>query len=274
MPEPPRPAGTAEQLGRRTALREELHRAFTSPYEAPVVVLVNGLLVTGCWFLLPSDSVFRVHAAWFFPLALASWMISDVPATNVLGSDYAQMSRVLDRTPELRRRLAAKTLVLWLLVVPICMLVALGIAFSGSDGSGLTVPATVAALITVPFGTLAISGWLGTRWPYHALPLRERWVHRRPYRRMVVRWLVLVFIPYLIVPVIAALLLLPVVAGWRLTSDSGSWWPSSDRAFAVGALCLALIAALAWLGGRAMTVRSVARHSTELRSFLDDPHMG
>src|SRR3954463_16508060 len=79
------------RLGWRAALQAELHRAFTSPFEAPVVVLVNGLLVTGAWFLFPSDSVFRIHAAWFFPLALASWMLSDVPATNVLGSDSARM---------------------------------------------------------------------------------------------------------------------------------------------------------------------------------------
>ena len=266
------PPEQAARLPFRTALRAELHRAFAPPYEAPVVVVVNGLLVTGAWFLLPDDSVFRVHTAWFFPLALASWMLSDVPATNVLGSDSARMSLALDRTPELRRRLDAKNVVLWLLVVPVCVLIAIGVAFAGSDGSVLTVLATIVALVTVPFGTLAFAGWLGTRWPYHVLPLRVRWKHRRPYRRMVVRWLVLVFIPYLFVPLIAGLLLLPVLAGWRLTS--GSWSPTSDRAFALGALALAVIAVLAWLAGRAITLRSVGRRTAELRTFLDDQYRG
>src|SRR3954449_7590703 len=40
---------TVGRLGWRAALQAELHRAFTSPFEAPVVVLVNGLLVTGAW---------------------------------------------------------------------------------------------------------------------------------------------------------------------------------------------------------------------------------
>jgi hypothetical protein len=256
--------------GRPAALRAELRRAFTPPYEAPTAVVVNGLLMSGAWFLLPTDSLFRVHSAWFFPLALASWMLADVPATNVLGSDPTRMSAALGRKSELRRRLTAKTLVLWLLVVPICVCVT--IALARRDEPILAVLATMAALITIPFGTLAVAAWLGVLYPYHVIPLRVRWRNRRPYRRMIVRWLVLILMPYLYVPLIEGLLLLPVLAGWRLIT--GSWSPTTDNAFAAGALALALISVVAWLVGRAVTLRLVRRRTTELRSFLGDPSRG
>jgi hypothetical protein len=72
------------------AVRAEFRRALRPPYETPGVVVGNGLLMTACWALLPAsvvNSVFRFHGALAFALVLASWMYSDVPATNLLGGD-------------------------------------------------------------------------------------------------------------------------------------------------------------------------------------------
>src|SRR5215470_20302370 len=108
------------------ALRAEWHRATRPPYETPSVVVGNGLLMTACWALLPASvvgSVFRFHGALAFALVLASWMYSDVPATNLLGGDAARGVAALGDPATLRRMWYAKNLVLWALVTPLCTLV-------------------------------------------------------------------------------------------------------------------------------------------------------
>src|SRR5664279_1917925 len=91
------------------AIRAQFGRSFRSPYETPIVVVANGLLMTGAWFLLPSPNVlFTLHGALAFPMILASWMFSDVPATNVLGPDPGRAMTALTDPTTLRRLLYAK----------------------------------------------------------------------------------------------------------------------------------------------------------------------
>ena len=64
-----------------------------------MVVAVNGVLVTAAWLWLPlplQDLVFTLHGALAFPVVLATWMLADVPATNVLGSDADRVLATLD----------------------------------------------------------------------------------------------------------------------------------------------------------------------------------
>ena len=58
-------------------LKRELRRALHPPFETPLVVVFNGLLMTGAWFLLPTaaqDALFTIHGSWAFALVLSSWM--------------------------------------------------------------------------------------------------------------------------------------------------------------------------------------------------------
>ncbi len=64
--------------------------------------------------------------------------------------------------------------------VPLCMAITLGIALDDHDYLGLLV--ALITLAVIPFGPLAISAWVGVRFPYHPIPLRERWGHRRSWR--------------------------------------------------------------------------------------------
>ena len=264
-------AGVVPPASLAAGVTAEWRRAFRPPYEAPAVVAINGLLMTGAWFLLPPDWFFRVHTARVFPIILAVWMLADVPATNVLGSDPRRMSAVLDSPGDLPRMLTAKNLVLWLLVAPICVVVALVVAVL-TQATLLSTMATIAAITIVPFGTLGVAAWLGILFPYHALPVRYRWQHRRPYGRMILRWALLVVIPYGLVPLIATVIILPVLSGWRLSS--GSWATASDGAFALGVVIVAAVASAAWFGGHAVGTRLAARRAQALRGFLDDPLRG
>src|SRR5271157_3295539 len=83
----------------RHAVRVEFGRAFHAPYEVPIVIAVNGLLMTGLWFLLPphwKDALFSLHGTLAFAMVLAAWMLSDVPATNLLGPDARRVVAALD----------------------------------------------------------------------------------------------------------------------------------------------------------------------------------
>ncbi len=255
-----------------TAARTELRRVFTAPYEAPIVVAVNGLLMAGAWFLLPPDWFFRVHAAWVFPLSLATWMLADVPATNVLGSDARRMAAVLDRRHDLLRLLVARNVVLWLLVVPICVVVAL-VDGALTHASALTTVATVGALALLPTGTLGIAAWLGVLFPYHPMPLAVRWEQRRRFWPIIGRWTALVLLPYVLVPLIATVIYAPVVLAWYVYAG-GSWQATSDGELAVLFALAGVIAVVAWRGGHAVSVRLAATRSVPLRAFLADERRG
>lgn len=257
--------------GLRPAFRDELRRVLSPPYEAPVVVVVNGLLMAGAWFFLPPDWLFRFHTARVFPLVLATWMYADVPATNVLGTDAAHMAALLDDPVGLRRALGTRAVVLWSLVTPICVLVALVTGIS-QDESALAVAATVGILAVLPLGALAIAQWLGIMFPYHALPLRVRWEHRHEVGRMGIRWATLVLLPYAWVPALASLLLAPALLFWRAVGTS--WGAASDLLLLVGLLLLAALALAAWRAGLAVSLRLVRRRLARLRLRLADPLSG
>jgi len=111
----------------REALRAEFGRALRPPYETPAVVVMNGLLMTGAWLLLPRSWFFDFTGTMAFPIILAGWMYADVPATNVFGPDSRRILAAFDDGRELRLLLFAKNAVLWLFVTPLCIAIAFGL---------------------------------------------------------------------------------------------------------------------------------------------------
>ena len=72
-----------------------------------------------------------------------------------------------------RRLLYGKNIVLWALVTPVCLVVAL---VNGIFSHNLL--ATLYSVIwigVVPFGVLGLSGIVGIRFPYHPLPIRYQY---------------------------------------------------------------------------------------------------
>ncbi len=254
------------------AVRAEFGRAFHPPFEVPFVVLVNGLLMTGAWFLLPENLFFRLHGALAFPMILASWMLSDVPATNVLGGDRVRMGAALGDPVLLRRLLVAKNLVLWLLIVPICTAIAVVVGIV--DGEPVGAAFTVVFVVVVPLGSLGAAAWLGIWFPYHPIPLKQRWENRRPLGRMVVRWVTLVLLPYGYVPMLSVLVMVPTLAVWWWANGLDGSTRLSDATFGLGVLVACGVAPVAWLGGHALGLRMVARRRRVLAETLADPLYG
>ena len=276
----PMAAGTAEPMGElvelpanlRQAFRAELARAFHSPYETPIVVLVNGLLTTLAWFLIPNSGLFTLHGALAFPIVLASWMYSDVPATNVYGPDARRVLAALDEPKALFRLLVAKSAVLWLLVVPICSTIAL--VLGAKEGRPVSTGFTIFWVAIAPLGALGLCSWVGVRFPYHPLPLKVRWAKRGRFRQMIVRWTLLAASPYVVFPWLAALVALPSAWIWGLFSEPGGLQRIPDRDFALGVIVGCVVAGFAWYFGLRYAVRLSLRRRAQLEAFLADPDLG
>lgn len=249
-----------------TAVRAELAHAFRAPYEIPLVVVGNGLLVVILWFSPLSRIMFSLHGALAFPIVLGSWMYADVPATNVVGSDR-RMLEVLDDEPTLMRMLAAKSAVLWIFVAPLCVLIALIIGTV--DARPAAVLWTVIVIAVVPLGALALSDCVGILWPYRAVSLRHRWQDRRNLRTQV-RWLVLICLPYAVVPAVIVLMAMPALGWWRLETG-GTQGQASDVLLAEVALVACATSLVMWFVGRAASRRLLRRRREHLRAYLADP---
>ena len=259
----------------RVAVQQEFARARRAPYETFITVAVNGALMSSAWFFLPKDlkdKVFTLHGTLAFALVLAAWMYSDVPATNVLGPDAQRTAAALDHPVMLRRLLYGKNIVLWALVTPVCLVVAL---VNGILSHNLL--ATLYSVVwigVVPFGVLGLSGIVGIRFPYHPLPLRYRWEHRRPRRRMLWRWIALVVTPYGLVPLLGVVVMAPSLLLWGLTSTHGisQKLPDNDLGWGVALACG--VAAVCSFGGHRIGAWLAHRRRDELISFLTDPTRG
>lgn len=258
------------------AVRAEFRRALHPPYETLSVVFGNGAIMAICWTLLPASVVaflFTFHGPLAFALVLASWMYSDVPATNLLGGDATRSVAALSDARELRRMWYAKNAVLWLLVTPICAVVAVGIGIV--EGRLATTALTIVWIATVPLGALGFSAWLGVWWPYHPLPLKYRWARRHRWRTMFVRWGALVLLPYGIVPALTAILTLPSIGLWAAVgTGTAKGHRITDAQFAWGLLLAAAVAAVAWPVGHLLGVRFAVRRRAKLTAFLVDPDRG
>jgi hypothetical protein len=256
----------------RAAYRTELFRAFHAPYETPIVVAVNGVLMGVLWVWAPAGSLFSIHKIWAFPLILASWMYSDVPATNVFGSDAKRMTAAFDDLPAMRRMLYAKNLVLMTLVVPIASTVAVLVAVQ-MDRSIVAVW-NVALVVLVPLGALGISGWFGIYFPYHPIPLKDRWRHRSPFWHMIVRWLTVAIVPYGLVPALSFLVIGPTTLVWKIVGGVDPSTGGQDTVFVVGIAVACVIAVALWIFGHHFAIRLAVRRKEVLVEYLADPSNG
>src|SRR4051794_8388815 len=90
------------------AVTMELRAAFIPPFQLPIAVMANGLLVTAAWFLLPRELLFSHRSTLAFPIIMSAWMYADVAVTNVLAPDRVRVLKALDDPPMLGRLLLAK----------------------------------------------------------------------------------------------------------------------------------------------------------------------
>ena len=257
------------------AVRLEFGRALRAPYVVPSVVVVNGLLMAGLWWWAPGtwkNSLFSLHGPLAFALVLGGWMLADVPATNLLGADPRRIRAALGDPVMFRRLLYAKNLVLWSFVAPLCSVVAVIIGTSNHDYAAMVI--TIVAITVMPFGVLGTSAWVGIRFPYHPIPLRERWAHRHPFGRMWVRWLVLVVTPYGLVPALAFAFITPTLLLWGISAHNGLTGRLSDGEYALGVLMACGLSLIGAVFGHRVGSRWAFHREKKLSAYLADPFLG
>ena len=259
----------------REAIRSEYRRVFRPPFDTLVTVAVNAALMSSLWFFLPPelrDAMFTLHGSLAFAFVLSSWMYSDVPATNLLGPDAPRVLAAIDRPDVLRLLLVAKNIVLWTLVAPICLVIAVVNALGADDPQvGLY---SAVGIAVVPYGVLAISCWLGIRFPYHPMPVRVRLRHRKEWKPMLLRWGILVLTPYALVPALTTLLLAPSALLWGIVSPNGLTGRVPDRYLGAGIGVACAIAVAATILGHRHALTLIERRRDDLVAYLSDPMRG
>jgi hypothetical protein len=257
------------------AVRAEFGWALRPPYATLSTIAANGAFMSVAWFLLPrtlKDDVFTLHGSLAFALVLAAWMYSDVPATNVLAPDRQRVMAAIDDPVLLRRLLYAQNVVLWTFITPVCTVIA--VVTGISDHDLLSILYTVIWIGVVPFGALGIAAWVGILFPYHPMPLRFRWEHRRPRARMLWRWLTLLLTPYVLVPWLAIALMTPSLLLWGFTSPHGLSRKLPDHDLGLGIALACAVALLCSLVSHRWGVRLAERRRAKLLVFLADPTRG
>lgn len=257
------------------AVRAEFAQALRPPYETLSTVAANGVFMCSSWFFLPralKDDVFTLHGTLAFALVLAAWMYSDVPATNVFAPDRHRMMAAIGDPVMLRRLLYAKNIALWTIITPLCSVLALVTGILGHNL--LATMYTIIWIGVVPFGALGISAWVGILFPYHPMPLRFRWEHRQPRRRMLWRWATLTTTPYVLFPALAAALMIPSLLLWGFTSVHGvsAKLPDHDLGLDVALACAVAVASS--FGGHRLGVWMAQRRRARLLAFLANPARG
>ena len=182
------------------------------------------------------------------------------------------MRAALDDPVMFRRLLYAKNLVLWAFVAPLCSVVAVIIGISNHDYVAMVI--TIIAITVMPFGVLGISAWVGIRFPYHPIPMRERWAHRRSWGQMWVRWLVLVVTPYGLVPALAFAFITPTLLLWGISAQNGLTGRLSDGEYALGVLMACGLSLIGAVFGQRAGARWAFHRKKRLSAYLADPSLG
>ena len=257
------------------AIKSEYVRIFTERRDDLIAVGFNAMLVTICWFLLPNSIInwlFTLHGPLAFPYVLEMWMLGDTPATNVAGRDAVRAAKQLHDPAALRLWLRAKHIVMWSIVGPVGAIVAIVIGLVQHRYGDAAAAATV--LLFLPLGVLSVAAWIGIWMPYHPQKLLWRWRHRSDWRAALVRWLALVLVPFLIVPVIAIVLLVPSLIIWIIAHqgypphqmDTTGLWIGTAVSVAVS------LSTFAWAPRVAATI--ARRRSERLHVYLSNPEHG
>jgi hypothetical protein len=257
------------------AIGAEYRRIFSERRDDLTAVSFNAVLVTLCWFLLPDSIrnwIFTLHGALAFPYVLEMWMLGDTPATNVAGRDAVRALSQLPDPAALRLWLRAKHLVLASFVGPTAAIVAVVI---GLVQHRYQVAAAVAlTLLFLPLGVLSVAAWVGLWLPYHPRKLLWRWEHRTDWRAALLRWGVLVLLPFMVVPAIAIMLLIPSLIIWIIAHQGHPPHEMDPVGLWIGTVVSVAVSLIVFVWAPSVATKIARRRYAELHGYLSNPEHG
>ena len=253
----------------------EFRRILHPPYEVLVCLLANGVLATLLWYFSPIELVnlvFSFHISFLFPTVLATWMLADVPATNQLAPDPQHVLSRLDDPIAITELLRAKQIALWLLTTPVALIVA--VIIGAVDHQWLSLAITAIWVATVPLAGLGLSCFVGVRWPYHPIPIRARWAERHHDKRRLLRWSILVLIPYALVPALGAIALIPPGIAWEIAGGPKLSNAVDNVSILFGACVSVPVSLMFYRWGTHRSGRLAHERRDQIRAYLSDPSLG
>jgi hypothetical protein len=257
------------------AIGAEYRRIFSERRDDLIAVSFNAVLVTICWFLLP-DSIrnwlFTLHGALAFPYVLEMWMLGDTPATNVAGRDAVRAVSQLHDPGALRVWLRAKHLVLASFVGPTAALVAVVIGLVQHRYEAAA--AVAITLLFLPLGVLSVAAWVGLWVPYHPQKLLWRWRHRSDWRAALLRWGVLVLLPFMVVPLIAIMLLTPSLIIWIIAHQGYPPRQMDPVGLWIGTAVSVAVSLIVFGWAPAVATKIARRRYGALHGYLSNPEHG
>jgi hypothetical protein len=129
-------------------------------------------------------------------------------------------------------------------------------------------------VLSLPLGVLSIAAWIGIWLPYHPRGLLWRWRHRSDWRRAVLRWGILVLLPFLVVPVIAVLLLTPTLLIWTLVAQPQPLRDVGPAGLWLGTAVACAISLIVFALGPVITSKIARRRLDRLSGYLSNPEHG
>ena len=259
-------------IGLRHTVANEYRRLLRPPWDIPTALVTNGALMVVAWFLLPPRAhafMFSLNGPLAFPVILASWMLADTPATNVMGSNTDLALSVLHDQAAYWRWLAARCIVIGSIIGVACAAGVLYVGIGSYPASEIIWACALVALL--PVGVLPVAAWLGILFPYHPRSFRWRWQHRREWLTHL-RWAALVFAPFFYVPVIGVAILTPGVELARSIKIPGQ--PLTANQFGISAAIVCVTAVIAAALGLWVARRLLAWRTERLTAYLESTEKG
>lgn len=245
----------------KAELKTALRAQFRWPFDDLQVIAFNAVLVIGGWFLLSPSLVFRFTSLIFLPAAIASWTFADVPATNLYGANPQLALQRIDSPVALRRLFSVGNVVLWILISPICFVLAWALA--PSQGQWVLSASIAVAVMCMPFAYLGLCALVAPLLPFHRMPIKER-LHRRDTW---LRWGVGLVIPYVLTAPAALIALSPFILVYNLLGQQ-------QEHFLLAAILMTPWCFLLWRVGLHVATRLTERRHDWLVAFLADPSRG
>lgn len=253
----------------------EFQRIFRPPFEVLVCLVANGVLATFLWYFSPLELVnlvFSFHISFLFPTVLATWMLADVPATNQLAPDPQHVLSRLDDPTSITELLRAKQIALWILTTPVALIVA--VIIGAVDHQWLSLAITAVWVATVPLAGLGLSCFVGVLWPYHPISIKDRWEERHGDKRRLLRWSILVLIPYALVPAFGAIALIPPGIAWEIAGGPKLSAAVDNVSILFGACISVPVSLLLFRWGTRRAGRLAHERREQIRAYLSDPSLG
>jgi hypothetical protein len=91
---------------------------------------------------------------------------------------------------------------------------------------------------------------------------------------MLVRWGVLILLPYGLVPLLTVIISTPTLLLWYLESHPNSFANIPEAVFFIGVLTGSVTALVTWTLGHRMSARIARDRRERLAAFLEDPLRG